>query len=425
MDDPVAAFLEASVWHGSLDESAAILAAHPEVAGTSIHTAAVLGDDAAVRRFLELDSGNATAKGGPHGWDALTYLCFSKYLRLDPARSPGFLLAARALLDAGASANTGFLEGEEFETALYGAAGVAHHTALTRLLVDRGADPNDGEVTYHTPESYDNGALHVLVATGKLTPQSLATMLLRKHDWHDYDGARWLLEHRADPNLFTHWKLTPLHQAIRRDNAIGMIEALLDHGGNPLLEFEGRSGVAMAARRGRGDLLDLFERRGIPVELQGVDGVIAACARDREAAGPLDVADGGKLLAEFAGNGNTNGVRRLLDLGIAVTALFEEGDGYWDVARNSTALHVAAWRARHTTVKLLVERGAPVAALDAKGRTALMLAVRACVDSYWTSMRSPESVETLRKAGASVEGVRYPSGYAQVDELLARSGAKE
>ena len=72
-----------------------------------------------------------------------------------------------------------------------------------------------------------------------------------------------------------------------------------------------------------------------------------------------------------------------------------------------------------------MERGAPVAALDAKGRTALMLAVRACVDSYWTSMRSPESVETLRKAGASVEGVRYPSGYAQVDELLARSGAKE
>jgi hypothetical protein len=44
------------------------------------------------------------------------------------------------------------------------------------------------------------------------------------------------------------------------------------------------------------------------------------------------VAQGGRLLAEFAGNGNTDGVRRLLDLGVDVAAPFAEGDGYWDVA---------------------------------------------------------------------------------------------
>src|SRR2546430_11016324 len=43
----------------------------------------------------------------------------------------------------------------------------------------------------------------------------------------------------------------------------------------------------------------------------------------------------------------------------SVRALFEEGDGYWDVAKNSTALHVAAWRAHHATLKLLIERSAP------------------------------------------------------------------
>ena len=109
MSDPRAAFIEAAVWHGTLERAEAILASHPEIASSDIHSAAILGDDAAVRRFLERDPGNATVKGGPRGWDALTHLCFSKYLRLDRARAAGFMRAARALLDAGASANTGVM----------------------------------------------------------------------------------------------------------------------------------------------------------------------------------------------------------------------------------------------------------------------------------------------------------------------------
>jgi ankyrin repeat protein len=116
--------------------------------------------------------------------------------------------------------------------------------------------------------------------------------------------------------------------------------------------------------------------------------------------------------------GNTEGVQHLLDLGVDVAARFREGDGYWDVAPDSTALHVAAWRARHATVQFLIERGAPVNALDGKGRTPLALAVRACIDSYWTNWRSPESVEALLRAGASAARVRFPCGYAPVDELL-------
>src|SRR5918999_2520397 len=93
---------------GTLERAEAILAAHPEIAGSDIHVAAILGDDATVRRFLAIDPGNATAKGGPRDWDALTHLCFSRYLRLERVRSEGFVRAAAALLDAGASANTGF-----------------------------------------------------------------------------------------------------------------------------------------------------------------------------------------------------------------------------------------------------------------------------------------------------------------------------
>ena len=195
LEEATTAFIRAACvpvdgsWHasGTLDEAQAILAAHPEVNGSNIHVAAILADDAGLRRFLALDPGAASARGGPYGWDPLTHLCFSRYLRLAPTRSEGFLRAAAALLDAGASANTGFHSTDhdppEFESAIYGTAGVAHHPELTRLLLARGADPNDGETPYHAPETLDDRALHVLVNSDKVTADSLTTMLHRKLDW--------------------------------------------------------------------------------------------------------------------------------------------------------------------------------------------------------------------------------------------------
>ena len=113
----------------------------------------------------------------------------------------------------------------------------------------------------------------------------------------------------------------------------------------------------------------------------------------------------------------------LLDLGVDVRALYVEGDGYYGVAKNSMALHAAAWRAQHETVQLLIARGAPVDVRDGRGRTALALAVRACVDSYWSYRRSPKSVRALLEAGAAVNDVTFPSGYAEVDDLLRSHGA--
>jgi ankyrin repeat protein len=110
----------------------------------------------------------------------------------------------------------------------------------------------------------------------------------------------------------------------------------------------------------------------------------------------------------------------LLDLGVPIASLYDNGGLYFGIPRGSTALHTAAWFLRHATVRLLVERGAPVNFKDGAGRTPLMLAVQASVQSFWTYRRSPESIAALLDAGASVDGVLFPSGYTEADELVGR-----
>ncbi len=450
LSDPVLAFIEVAcvprhTGHasGTLEHAEMILARYPQLAKSSIYTAAILADEAAVRGFLARDAKSATAKGGPLGWDALTHLCFSRYLRLDKSRSGAFVATARALLDAGASANTGWIEMIDqptprpiAESAIYGAAGVARHAELTRLLLERGADPNDEETPYHVPEGYDNTVMQIVLESGKLNATSLVTMLVRKADWHDVDGMRMVLEHGGDPKLVSRWGGNALHHALHRDNGPMMIELLLEHGADASLKNtrDGRSAAAMAAHGGRGDVLRMLEGRGVDPGLNGVDRLIAACAKgDREGIASLVagepglveevIAMGGTLLSRFAGVANVEGIRCLLDLGVSAGALFEEGDSYWDIAKGSMALHMAAWKASAwessaATVKELLGRGAPVNALDGKGRTALALAVKACVDSYWSERRTPGPVTALLEAGATVDGIAIPTGYEEIDVLL-------
>ena len=446
--NPIHTFLEVACvdrhgWHGSgtLEHAEMIRSRYPEVSTANIYCASVLGEANTVRAFLARDPSLATAKGGPHGWDALTYLCFSRYLRIDKARSESFVDSARALLEDGANANTGWTEYIDtpprplHEAAIYGAAGVARHAELTRLLLEYGADPNDEETPYHVAETYDNTVLQILLDSGRFNETSLATVAARKCDWHDNKGLDLVLDHGVNPNYRTIWKVTPFQQSIRRDNGLVMIEALLDHGADPRLsnELDGRNAFQMAAWYGRGDILATLERRGFEIRLEGLDGLVAACARGNlEGTRPLVsrnpelltqvLAMGGTLLAHFSGASNDAGVRCLLALGVSSEALWPNGDGYWELAPGSTALHVAAWRANHEVVKTLIAAGAPVNAGDGRGRTPLQLAVRACIDSYWKYRRKPDSVAALLSAGARTDGIDLPTGYSAIDDLLVAQG---
>lgn len=381
---------------GTLDDAEAILASHPEVAANNIYTVAILGDHAGVKRLIGEDRGRATAKGGPYDWDALTYLCFSRYLRL--RGSDGFVHAAEALLDAGSDPNTGFYEPEHlpaptFESALYGAAGVAHHAGVTRLLLARGADPNlGGEVGYHAPEGFDNEAMQAVVESGRLAAGGLTTMLHRKLDWTDLEGVRWLLAHGADPNALSAWGDRALHHSLARGNALPLLDTLVYYGADPSFtapNHGGRSAAAVAARMGRADALELFTRRGHDLDLHGDDAFFAALARaDQDELRAFTAAEPGiveRLVSEqpetvttLAGAGNTAAVSLALDLGFPLPA---------------EALGTAVWREHTDTVRLLLAHGAPVTP------DVLSLAERALTQpSEWTPHHSREILDLLEVA---------------------------
>lgn len=431
-EDIQTSFIRAAIWHGSLDEANAMLALHPELPDMSIFTAAILGNIDLVERFLAANRANGTNTAGPYGGNALVYLCMSKYLRLENERSGDFLKAARLFLEAGVDPNSGFWttgDFPEFETALYGAAGIAHHEAMTKLLLEFGADPNDEEAVYHSPETDENGAMKALVETGKVTPSNLALMLIRKHDFHDYNGAKWLLEQDTDPNIVWH-NTSPFHHALARVNHVAFVKLLLDHGASPEVMAGGLTAAAKAARQGRADVLHELQKRNIPYTLKGLDKLIQACAFG-DAPEAQSIANGapyllknlltmgGELLAGFASCGNVAGVSMLLDLGVRVDEPFVAGDGYWGIPKGSLAIHVAAWLAYPEVIQLLILRGSPIDTPDANGSTPMDLAVRACIDSYWMDRRTPKSVEILLTAGAKADNIAFPTGYAPVDELLA------
>src|ERR1700735_4658964 len=63
------------------ERAARMLAAHPELARSSIYVAAAAGDEASVRAQLAADPALGSREGGPYGWEPLLYLASG---RTDP-----------------------------------------------------------------------------------------------------------------------------------------------------------------------------------------------------------------------------------------------------------------------------------------------------------------------------------------------------
>ena len=121
-----------------------------------------------------------------------------------------------------------------------------------------------------------------------------------------------------------------------------------------------------------------------------------------------------QLVAKYCWETNTDyqAVKLMLDLGFPV-AHPEHSHGY-------TPLHNAAWAGSADLVELLIARGHPVDIRDpGYNATPLGYALHDCL----VEKRHPEGefarvVAALLKAGSPLDGVKYPTGDALLDEVL-------
>lgn len=203
-------------WRAAAD----LLAADPTLVERHVWAAASAADPAALTRHLRAQPTLATTSGGPYQWLPLMYLCYG---RVPLGRTmQDTLSAARALLDAGADPNPGYLWcglSTPF-TALTGVFGEGeqgpgrqprhpHADALATLLLRRGAHPADQQTLYNRMFRPDDSHLELLFSHGLATAgtspwerllseamESREQMWRRQVDWaaeHGFTGRLELL----------------------------------------------------------------------------------------------------------------------------------------------------------------------------------------------------------------------------------------
>jgi ankyrin repeat protein len=413
-------FLVASIrdWTG---RAARMLDRNPWIAGYDVRTAVILGDAARVREMLARDPGLATRTDDKTGWTALHLACASRWHQLDPARAGGLTEVARLLLDAGADpAFRPDGEGRQWSPLLCAVAG-ASNPAITGLLLEHGARPDD-HVLYLAAFEAGHECLRLLLP---YAPDIAATTALSAPiSTGDVVGVRLLLDAGADPSHLLDASLLgesheqsppvpPLFAAIELESGPELAGLLLDRGADPDVPgWHGRTPYQQAIRTGQDQVADLLARHGASTALSPADEFLAACRRaDRAAATAVLAADPGlpgrltaadhQALADAAGHGHTEAVRLMLDLGFPAGTRSENDDG-------ATALHLAAAAGSPGTVRLLLDRGAGIEARDTTwDSTPLEWAIVGSgmrpgrdQDPDWTA-----TVSVFLDAGASTAGI--------------------
>ena len=344
--------LVAATLGGRDDVVERLLAHDPELAGAGFDVALVIGDERAVAEALDRDPDLVNRDLPGPGRKPLSCACHSVFLRPSSPRAPGVRRVIELLLDRGADVNEVHYNEYGAMSVLYGAAGVAHDVETTRLLLDRGADPDDGESVYHSVEADETDCLELLLERGATVrgTNALANAI------GDPRKVRILLEkgdlRPADPEL----RDSLLYA---RDPAVAKL--LIEHGAAlDARDADGLTPYSRAARFKGEEMMRLLEAVGASTELDPsaewigaiVRGDLARAERVRaEHPGlPLRDADAEEL-PRWASAGDDEVVARLLDAGVSLDARGID-DG--------TALHYAGMWGRASTVELLLSRGAEV-----------------------------------------------------------------
>ena len=332
---------------------------------TDPYVACTIGDEAVVRQTLERDPRWANRAGGPLAMSPLLAATFSGLVQL-PRFAGGLRRCVRLLLDAGADRDATWVDAAFPNRlgALYGAAGKNHDPALTRMLLEAGADPNDGESLYHAAESSDPTCLRLLLEAGATVSGTNA--LFHVLDYDNLAGLELLLAHGGDPNEVGRAPSEhipglerPLLHAIRRGRSLAHIDALLAAGADVSARTaSGVSAALLAFRHGR---TDIVARLGLDEPLPAHERFVAACVRaDRNEAAALLAAHPAllrelseeqlRLLPVLAEGGRREAVELMVALGWPIDVRGAD----W----SASALNVAVFRGDAELTEFLLEHGA-------------------------------------------------------------------
>ncbi len=368
----------------------AMLDATPAIARYSIHTAAAVGDAATVQAMLGADPSLATQRSPGDNLEPLLYAVQEELKRALGVSAEQHVATVRALLDAGADPNASapLPDVSDSIPALYFPC-ASGNVAVARLLLERGANPTDGESLYHAAQHDHRACLELLVAFGADVHRgpgkhgNTPLHFLAAHTPNNHiapramRGLRWLLEHGADPNVPSHSGRgdnpqageTPLHRAAAVGHGEDVLRALVEHGARvDLTRDDGASAYQLAVRVGNAGGAAYLASLGADTTLTVVDRLLGACATgDADTARAVVKANPGILerlgpserdaLGQALGSGQFDMARLMVSLGWPLTQ-----EGEW----GGTPLHWAAWNGYPDMVRLLIDAGAPVNQRDSR-----------------------------------------------------------
>jgi len=350
--------------------------AHPHLACVSFAAACAIGDESAVRAALDADPGAATRRTGPFEWDPILYVTYSRLNTDDPMHD--HVGVATVLLACGADPDAGYLWDGNIPpfTALTGALGGGeggqppHRQALelAQVLLEAGADANDGQVIYNRTFGTDDRHFELLFRFGL----------------GQGDGGPWRRRFGDALDSSSQMLRGQLHWAITHSR-LARVRLLADHGVDIAAPFtdvrqhywhDERTPLQLARLNNQPEIAACLLDHGAPDTPPDPDDTMvaaltsgdSACADAADAAHPgaLDRVRAARpgLMVWAAAQGRVDVVRLLLDLGFDVNAR-----GRGDVPIEDpweTALHHAAHHAHVELARLLLDAGADPDSRDAR-----------------------------------------------------------
>jgi ankyrin repeat protein len=392
LSDAVAQFLQA-VRDDQTQRAHALVVAHPAIGAASMHTAAAVGDVTALSVFITDDRGAATRPTQPDGTDPIVYAVLSDLKDVLGIRDVDRLAAVRLLLDAGADANATVPHGDlDGPIPILYYPSVAGREPIVRLLLERGANPNDGESVYHAAQHAHEAVLNTLLEFGADVSSrneihdNTPLHFLAAHREHNRitamttRGMAWLLAHGADPNVPSYVAMAkrgdpdamemPLHRAAVSGRGADVAQMLVTHGANLNAQRgDGSTAYTLAVRAGNSRMATFLAECGADLSLLSpTDRLLGACALGDETAAravaaddPAVIAslplDARRALGEAVVEDREQSVALMLMLGWPLDTQAQWG---------GTPLHLAAWNGRLAMVRQLIAAGAPINIRDTR-----------------------------------------------------------